>query len=233
MRRSDIKSKNDLPKSMSEIKNIDKKSGAEAELNEEIRILQAGDERRNCCTSQSNVCCFDPAVVEQLVTVGVAQPWQQLAFIQGEISTVYGVQHQPAPATLVHVPEEEKEETKMRRSRGEEQRAAKWVNQAAMRGFRVALFSFLSFEAFKECEHRWTARDRTVIAKMERYLTESDNMKVEIEKLELLLGTEDSEVDLRFIVMNARRKKGRRPVQICSTQGQSNFSVASTLRWES
>ena len=46
-------------------------------------------------------------------------------------------------------------------------------------------------------EHRWTARDRTVIAKMEQYLNESDNMKEEIEELELLLGPEDSEVDLR------------------------------------
>ena len=28
-----------------------------------------------------------------------------------------------------------------------------------------------------EGEHRWTARDRTVIAKMEQYLNESDNMR--------------------------------------------------------
>ena len=30
---------------------------------------------------------------------------QQLAFIQSEISNVYGGQHQPAPATPVHIPE--------------------------------------------------------------------------------------------------------------------------------
>ena len=61
----------------------------------------------------------------------------------------------------------------------------------------------------QECEgeHGWTARDRTMIAKMEQYLNESDNMKVEIEELELLLGPEDSEVDSRYMLMNARRKK--------------------------
>ena len=32
-------------------------------------------------------------------------------------------------------------------------------------------------------------------------------MKVEIEELELQLGPEDSEADLRFIVMNAKRNK--------------------------
>ena len=33
-----------------------------------------------------------------------------------------------------------------------------------------------------EGEHRWTARGRTVIARMEQYLNENDNMKVEIEE---------------------------------------------------
>ena len=57
-----------------------------------------------------------------------------------------------------------------------------------------------------EGEHRWTARDGTVIAKMEQYLNEYDNMKVEIEELEFLLGPEDSEVDLKQILWYARRK---------------------------
>ena len=61
----------------------------------------------------------------------------------------------------------------------------------------------------EECEgeHRWTARDRTNVAKMEQYLNESDTMKVEVGELELLLGPEDSEVDLRYTLMYARRKK--------------------------
>ena len=53
-----------------------------------------------------------------------------------------------------------------------------------------------SCEMEYEGEHRWTARDRTFIARMEQFLNENDNMKVEIEELELLLGPEDSEVDL-------------------------------------
>ena len=68
-------------------------------------------------------------------------------------------------------------------------------------------------------EHRWTARDRVVIARMEQNLDQSDNLKVEVEELELLLGPEDSEVDLRYILMFARRKNGRRIFQIFSSQG--------------
>ena len=69
--------------------------------------------------------------------------WEQhklgssLPLSRGELSRVYGPQHQPAPLWCT-CQKEEKEETIMRRSRGaEEKRAAKWVNQrlgAAMRG---------------------------------------------------------------------------------------------------
>ena len=47
---------------------LSEKSGScrrEADILEEIQALQAGDERRNSCASQSNGCCFDPTVVEQ------------------------------------------------------------------------------------------------------------------------------------------------------------------------
>ena len=67
-----------------------------------------------------------------------------------------------------------------------------------------------------EGEHRWSARDRTVIARMEQYLNENDNMRVEIEELEFLLGPEDSEVDLRQILRYARRKKGGQIFEIFS-----------------
>ena len=57
-------------------------------------------------------------------------------------------------------------------------------------------------------EQRWTARDRTVVARMEQYLNESDSMKVEIEELEhCLLGSEVSEVDLRHIVMKCKKRR--------------------------
>ena len=58
-----------------------------------------------------------------------------------------------------------------------------------------------------EGEHRWTARDRTVVARMEQYLNENDNMRVEIGELEFLLGPEDSEVDLRQ-TLSTRGGKG-------------------------
>ena len=69
-----------------------------------------------------------------------------------------------------------------------------------------------------EDEHRWTARDRTVIMKMEQYL--NDNMRVEIEELEFLLGPEDSGVDLRQILRYVRRKKDGRVFEIFSSKGQ-------------
>ena len=56
-------------------------------------------------------------------------------------------------------------------------------------------------------------RDRTVIARMEKYLTENDNMRVQIGELEFL---------------HARRKKG----DIFSSKGQSELLVASRVRWD-
>ena len=82
-----------------------------------------------------------------------------------------------------------------------------------------------------EGEHRWTARDRTVIARME-HLNENDSMKVEVEELELLLGPEDSEVDLRRIWRCAKRNKGREIFEIFSSESQSEFLVASRARWD-
>ena len=77
---------------------------AEADPDEEIRVLQAGDERRNSCASQTNGCCSDPAVMDQFITMGAGQARQQKAFIHGEVLRVYGGQHQQqqAPATPVH-----------------------------------------------------------------------------------------------------------------------------------
>ena len=47
----------------------------------------------------------------------------------------------------------------------------------------------------------WTARERTVIARMEKCL----NVKLEIEELELLMSPKDSEVNLRYILTHASR----------------------------
>ena len=79
----------------------DRRSGdspkAAAELGNEIRNLQASEERRGSSASQSNGCCFDPAILEQFLTMGAAQAMQQLAYIHGEVSKVYDGQHRPEP----------------------------------------------------------------------------------------------------------------------------------------
>ena len=65
---------------------------------------------------------------------------------------------------------------------------------------------------------------------MENYLNESDDMKVEIEALDLLMDPEDSEVNLWSVLTHARRR-GSRIVEICSTKEKSDPSVASRNRW--
>ena len=76
--------------------------------------------------------------------------------------------------------------------------------------------------------YRWNARDRTVTARMEQYLNESDSLKEEVEELELLLGPEDSEVDLRHILRCATRRD-RRMFDIFS---RSEQLAASRMRWD-
>ena len=47
---------------------------------------------------------------------------------------------------------------------------------------------------------------------MENYLDESDDMKVEVGELELLMGPEDSEVDLMYILTHADEQQAKRSV---------------------
>ena len=53
----------------------------------------------------------------------------------------------------------------------------------------------------------WSSRERTVIAGMENDLEKSDDMKSEIEELQLLMDPEDSKVNLRYIL--ARMQGGK------------------------
>ena len=61
---------------------------------------------------------------------------------------------------------------------------------------------------------------------MENYLDKSDELRVEdclkleIEELELLMGSENSEVNLRYILMNASRRSSR-IFEIFSTKEKS------------
>ena len=75
----------------------------------------------------------------------------------------------------------------------------------------------------------WNARERTVIVRMEKYLKESDCLKLEIEELELLLGPEDTEVNLRFFQTHAR-SRGSRIFEILSTKRKIDHLVASKVR---
>ena len=55
----------------------------------------------------------------------------------------------------------------------------------------------------------WNARERTLVARVEKYLNNSDCMKLEIVELGLLLGPEYSEVYLRYILRCASRRSSR------------------------
>ena len=56
-------------------------------------------------------------------------------------------------------------------------------------------------------------------------------MKLEIEELELLLGPEDSEVDLRHILRNVSRSGGR-TFEIFNSKEKSEHLVAGKVRWD-
>ena len=65
---------------------------------------------------------------------------------------------------------------------------------------------------------------------MQNYLDKSADMKVEIEKLELLMDPEESEVCLTNILTHARRR-GCRISEIFGTKEKCDLSVASKNRW--
>ena len=75
-----------------------------------------------------------------------------------------------------------------------------------------------SYETEFEGEHRWTARDREVVARTEQHLNKSESIKVDIEELESLLGPEDLGVNLRQILWS---RKGGRILEIFNSNGHS------------
>ena len=77
------------------------------DLEEEVKDLQAGEGRRGSCASQSNGCCFDPAMVEQISTFGAAHA-------RPHIQALFEV-----PATPVHM--------------GREEKGAEWEEEQAQR----------------------------------------------------------------------------------------------------
>ena len=71
----------------------------------------------------------------------------------------------------------------------------------------------------------WRTRERRVTAAMENYVDRSDDMKVEIEALELLMGQEEAEVYLMYILAHARRR-GSRIFEIFRTKEKTDHLVA-------
>ena len=66
---------------------------------------------------------------------------------------------------------------------------------------------------------------------MEKFQDKSDCLKLEIEELDLLMGPEDSEVNLRYILTHASRR-GSRIFEIFSTKEKSGRLAASKVRWD-
>ena len=51
----------------------------------------------------------------------------------------------------------------------------------------------------------WSSREKKLTAQNGGLSEKHDNVKVEVEELELMLSSEDSEVNLRYVLMNASR----------------------------
>ena len=79
-------------------------------------------------------------------------------------------------------------------------------------------------------DQTWTARDRTGIARTKQYLEESKSLKAEVEELESFLGPDDSGVDFRRILEEARQ--GCAIFETFSSEGPSEFLVVSGMRWD-
>ena len=60
----------------------------------------------------------------------------------------------------------------------------------------------------------------------------SKSLKVEVEELESLLGPDDSDVDFRRILEEARDEKGCAIYETFSSGGPSEFLVVSGWRWD-
>ena len=96
--------------------------------------------------------------------------------------------------------------------------------------------SYSSFEEeqglFDVEDQTWSARDRRVLARTKQYLEESKSLKVKVGEVESLLGPDDSDVDFRRILEEARDKKGCAKFETFSSECPSEFLVVSRMRWD-
>ena len=82
---------------------------------------------------------------------------------------------------------------------------------------------------------KWKAGDGVREKERRQYLEESESAKVEVEELESLLGPDDSEVNFRRIMREARDDRGRKIFGIFETSSSndlSSFLVAKWSRWD-
>ena len=75
---------------------------------------------------------------------------------------------------------------------------------------------------FEVEDQMWGAKERTIIAKTKQYLEESKSLK----------GPDDTEVDFRRILEEARDEKGCAILETFSTDYPSEFLVVSRSRWD-
>ena len=90
-------------------------------MEEEIQILRTGEERRDSCASQSNGCCFDPAVREQVFACGATQTEHFIQPMQPEFYRRF-----KAPDALEQRAEGEREED------WDDEKAAGWYESATV-----------------------------------------------------------------------------------------------------
>ena len=79
---------------------------------------------------------------------------------------------------------------------------------------------------FEVEDQMWSARERTIIARIKQYL-EKVTVKVEVEELEDLLGPDDVVVVFKRRLTEARGEEGCATFETFSTDGLSEFMVAS------
>ena len=126
---------------------IPKTSMAEVELGEEISNVQAGDERRGSCASSILPWCWSLTLRWESHRHGSSLHFSRKnsAGCLARNNTEY------QPPLRAHR-REEREETQMRNSRGEERRVVKMVSHrqgARMKGFQLVLFLKLLYASME------------------------------------------------------------------------------------
>ena len=119
-----------MPKMEEHGQTIQKESVAEAELDEEIRGVQAGGERRGSSAAQAHGCCFDAGLSHQ------RKAMQQLSVLHGELSNT------KVPQGKVEEEGGEGNEEEQRR-RAASREHGHQCQGAAMEGFLLVLFLIL------------------------------------------------------------------------------------------